>query len=293
MNYKEFQEELLQKVTEKLDSHTTIAITQSSGNNGVLRSELEFKTPQSKSTGTVSLEGYYQAFLEGMELSQIVKEIVNLPEQLQVNAKRMTDDLSDFNQIKDRIIFKLVNAKKNAERLADMPHLPFFDLSIVYSVVFNVSLSGVASLPIHNLHLRHWKKDTATLHACAIKNGLRIFPPTLEPMSSIIRESSPDIEDEYDLDPAYVLSNKELHWGATSILYEQVLKDIGDFLQMNYFVAPSSIHETIIYPEFIGMSKEELDVTIQFVNRTNVRPEEILSDHAYYYDRKQGRLVLP
>ncbi|GAA6405996.1 DUF5688 family protein [Blautia coccoides] len=293
MNYEEFQEELQQEVTEKLDPHTTVAITQLQGNNGVFRSELKFMTPQNDNLGTVNLDGYYESFLNGMELSQIANEIVNLQEQLRSKSQLVAYDLSDFNQVRDRIIFRLVNAKKNTKQLTDKPHLPFLDLAVVYYIVLDKSSSGVTSSPIYYKHLKHWNVDTATLHACAQSNGLRIFPPTLEPISSVLKEIVPNIEDDFDLVPAYVLSNKELHWGATSILYDQVLQNIGDLLHMNYYVAPSSIHETIIYPDFFCIPREELNATVQFVNKYAVKPEEILSNHIYYYDRIAGRLKMP
>ena len=39
-------------------------------------------------------------------------------------------------------------------------------------------------------------------------------------------------------------------------------------------------------------SKEELSEMVAEINRTQVEAEEVLSDHAYYYDRKQEKLVL-
>lgn len=48
----------------------------------------------------------------------------------------------------------------------------------------------------------------------------------------------------------------------------------------------------IIIAESEAPSKEELSEMVAEINRTQVEAEEVLSDHAYYYDRKQEKLVL-
>ena len=89
----------------------------------------------------------------------------------------------------------------------------------------------------------------------------------------------------------YVLSNNQRNYGAVSILYEGLLKDIGERLQEDYYVLPSSVHEVIIVPESNSPGQEELEHMIVEINETQVEPEEVLSDRAYYYSRKEARLL--
>lgn len=243
--------------------------------------------------GPVYLTDCCQAFIKDIELSETTSRIEGLKEAFPPKAELECHGLLDFKQIKNRIIFKLVNAKRNAEQLADMPHLPFLDLAIVFCIVLKMSPSGTISIPIHNEHLKLWNVDTETLDTHARRNGLHILPPTLEAMASILKEQGASVKDECDRNPTFVLSNEKVFWGAASLLYDGILQTVGDLLHMNYFVLPSSIHETIIYPDGPDISTEELNETIQFANENIVDPPEILSDHAYYYDRKQGRLVIP
>ena len=52
----------------------------------------------------------------------------------------------------------------------------------------------------------------------------------------------------------------------------------------NYFVLPSSIHEVIIVPESASPGYSDLNEMIREINQTQVAEEEVLGDHAYYYD---------
>ena len=54
---------------------------------------------------------------------------------------------------------------------------------------------------------------------------------------------------------------------------------------------PSSIHEVIITPDRHQFSYEELSAMVKEINETQVEAEEVLSDHAYYYDRTRGELT--
>ena len=55
---------------------------------------------------------------------------------------------------------------------------------------------------------------------------------------------------------------------------------------------PSSVHEVIIVPESASPGRRVLDRLVREVNDTQVDQEDVLSDHAYYYDRRKGCLLL-
>jgi len=48
----------------------------------------------------------------------------------------------------------------------------------------------------------------------------------------------------------------------------------------------------IILPKSKGIAKEELDAMIQDINHTQVDTEEVLSDHAYLYERGLGKIQM-
>ena len=60
----------------------------------------------------------------------------------------------------------------------------------------------------------------------------------------------------------------------------------------NFFILPSSIHESILILDTGEMDAKELQAMVMSVNQTNVSPEERLSDEVYYYDREEHCLSM-
>ena len=76
------------------------------------------------------------------------------------------------------------------------------------------------------------------------------------------------------------------------MFYPHVLEMIGEILKEDFYILPSSIHEMIILPKSREIAKEELDAMIQDINHTQVDTEEVLSDHAYLYERGLGKIQM-
>lgn len=91
----------------------------------------------------------------------------------------------------------------------------------------------------------------------------------------------------------YILTVEDNLNGAGAILYPDVLKGIAEKMRCkNFFVIPSSIHETIIVPMFSEDDFEALSQMVKEVNATQLAPEEILSDHAYVYRRADNTISM-
>lgn len=90
----------------------------------------------------------------------------------------------------------------------------------------------------------------------------------------------------------YVLSNTEKFHGATAILYPGLLQEIGEATKSNFFLLPSSLHEVILMKDNGEMSAEELQRMVMQINRTEVKPEEVLSDEVYCYDYREQKLTM-
>ena len=76
------------------------------------------------------------------------------------------------------------------------------------------------------------------------------------------------------------------------MLYEGILEKVGQKLGENYYILPSSIHEVIVVPESKSPVKQDLEEMVREINETQVEEEEILSYRAYYFSRKENRLIL-
>ena len=66
---------------------------------------------------------------------------------------------------------------------------------------------------------------------------------------------------------------------------------VGEILQRDYYILPSSVHEVVILPYSREISKREMDDMVKDINETQVAEEEVLSDHVYLYERSTGRFL--
>lgn len=61
--------------------------------------------------------------------------------------------------------------------------------------------------------------------------------------------------------------------------------------KQNFYILPYSIHELILLKDDDGCDIHELSAMVRCVNEEQVEVDERLSDHAYYYDWKQNKVI--
>ena len=89
-----------------------------------------------------------------------------------------------------------------------------------------------------------------------------------------------------------VLSNDKKAYGAACMLYPGVLERLAEEEGSSLYIMPSSVHETILLADNGRLEPDELKKMISEVNRTQVAPEDVLSDNLYYYDFKDKRVKM-
>ena len=93
-------------------------------------------------------------------------------------------------------------------------------------------------------------------------------------------------------DKMYVLSNRARSNGAACMIYPYVLRMMGDILEEDFYILPSSIHEVILVPASAGISVAEMEKMVCEINETQVPEEEILGSHVYRYSRKNKTISM-
>ena len=84
--------------------------------------------------------------------------------------------------------------------------------------------------------------------------------------------------------PMYVGTNPERILGASILMYETYLENLAAQIEDDLCIAPSSIHEVLIFPLSLVQPARIIEI-VRDVNRTVVLPQEKLSDSVYIYRR--------
>lgn len=294
MTYETFREAVLLGLQNRELGDVSLSSTKQQKNNGQVRYGIVFSSPGTNTSPTIYLEEAYDYYQTTGNLNAVIDKFAELYRSLPA-MQVDTQKFMDFPAAKDRIFMKLVNTEKNREFLEKVPHIPFQDLSIVYYCLIGETGGRIMDLSVNDQLLKEWGIDTLALHQHAMENYNRLFPVKFGSLNQYLLEKglleTEDLKEaaETGLDSGlYYLSNEKLLNGAVLMTCKNLMDEITDFFGEDFYILPSSIHEVLLLPESKAPPKEELDLTVQEINQAQLKPEEILSDHVYYYSKSIG-----
>ena len=268
MDYSDFVEAMREEVEKLIDEEMRVDVHSATKNNGTEREGLVIIRTGINISPTIYLEEFYDQYLDGNEIPDLAQSVLRLYEKIKVEHPFPCENILNYEMIKDRIAYKLINKEWNSELLRQIPYVDYLDLAIVFYLMLDNSEFGNATILLRNEHIQGWHVSAEELFATASENTEKIFPPALDRMTDFM----------------YVLSNKSRTLGAAAVLYEGIFDKICEVVGERYFVLPSSIHELIIIPEDYGIDREHLEMMVREINETEVDREERLSNRVYYYD---------
>lgn len=293
MNYQLFISSVKEKIEALLEPNMSVNIHTTLKNNSKERTGITISNQDTNIFPTIYLEEYYTQYLSGRPVSDIAANIVDIYNEVKFEESWDIGQIQIFDRAKSKLAYKLIHFEKNRTLLNDVPFIPFHDLAIVFYLLLERTERGAASILVTNDLQRSWDVCLSELYQIASQNTPRLLSAELLPMYAMIQELSGDYSypEEKLESHMYVLTNTQRYFGAACILYNRVLEDIGNQLNEDFYILPSSIHETIVLPVSNSNNKEQLDEMIAEINKTQVADEDVLSDHAYYYSRKENRLL--
>lgn len=295
MNYTEFKDTIVRQLKEQLSQDTTVKLHTVTKNNAVMLDAITILDASSNIAPTIYLNPYYEDFRRGKTIRAIASEILAAHKN-GMNACGI--DLSCFTDSRKRnrrLVYRLVSFEKNAALLQEIPHLRFLDLAITFCCLIEDGAQGVGSVTITTKQMELWGLTFDQLVSRAVSQTPQLLPDTVTTLASLLfcnsteKVTQPSVMDE----PLYILTNRSCFYGAACVLYPDVLKQFADTKNCNLYLLPSSVHEILLLPENQAPSLSYLNRMIREINTAHVAGNEILSDHAYYYDRKTDRITIP
>ena len=251
MTYYQFIHAVEEKIKKEVKEERKISVHTNIKNNGVKRTGIMISENGINISPTIYLEEYFQQFKRGYPLELIVKDILSLYEKIRFqNSWKEGEKVKSYDFVKGRIIYRLVNRERNRKLLEDVPYKEYLDLAIVYYVLLEMDEYGMASMLVRREHLKMWKVSEEDIYYRACKNTQKLLPYDFSTMRSVIMELleiGREIEEQTG--KMYILSNVMRSYGACAMMYPDLLRKIGEELEENYYILPSSVHETIIVAE--------------------------------------------
>jgi len=295
MTYETFKETMIQELRLHFPGDTSITAVSIPRNNGTCKEGLTILESGFNIAPTLYLMEYYEDLKSGTPFVSVLSHLLEAYYEYRPKINIDPNFFRDFSNICDRIVFRLIHQKQNEDLLAEIPHVPYLDLAIVFCCLLRSDEEGHASILIRNSHLELWQTNTESLLALAQVNTPFLLSPTCDEISELLiplvpEEEQKELKEMQEQPPMYVLTNESRMYGATCILYQDLLRDIADRFAQDFYILPSSVHEVILVPAEEEYLEASFNSMIRDVNSSQLTREEILSDHLYYYSRLEDKV---
>lgn len=293
MNYEDFLSYVQEAIVERVDPSAKVELHKVMKNNNMELDGISIMKPNNNISPTLYLNDYYEAYVEGQNLKEIVDEILTLYESHEDEIPFDIEAFKSYERMKERIAYKLINFESNIKLLEDVPYQRILDLAIVFFVVISSDSRGTSTILIHYEHLDLWNITEKQLFEDAKINTPLLFKEDLQDIEEIIGEYMSDLEPvPIDKPKMYVLTNEDRINGAATLLYDNLLSAFADQVKQNLYILPSSIHEVILVPDCPGVTQKDLEKMVIEVNASEVLESDRLSNHVYFFDRRKKVLCM-
>lgn len=288
MDFQEFCNELKSRIEEKMRKE--VRVFERKMNNSVVTHGFYVVDPDMSISSVLYFENWYKRFQGGYDMETMVNDIIKIIEEDKVTTDNsIVDNLTNFEIVKNNIIYGLVNYETNKERLNGYIYETFLDLAKVYYVRIKLTDKSTGKVMIRKEMLRIWGVDENIVKQCGEENTPEIYP-----VQCLCLQQNPlgdETDDEGKTLKMISVSNVTMREGAGVMVYPDMMKKLAEKEQSDLFIIPSSVHEVLVVPYSEG-EEETLLSMIKDVNSSCIDREEVLSDSLYVYHRSNDMISL-
>lgn len=291
MTFEEFQRYMKRHILDGWMENAEVTISPVKKNNGVIYQGLHIRAEGESVSPSIYLDDYFSYYLRGEGLEAIIKRIREEYVWAMEKVSSYHINLSRFEYIKDRVIYRLVNFEKNREILEDCPFIQLHDLAVTFRWVAHSDDIGISTALITNQELKLWDISLHELLLTAQNNTRRLFPPRIMDLNHLLQQMGKDISGFETAIPMYVMTNEQQINGATVLIYDNVIQEFARQKNTCFFILPSSIHEMILVPAEEFGDPSGLMELVREANHSFVSLGDILSDTVYFYDLEKKKII--
>lgn len=243
---------------------------------------LSVRRPGEFATSSVNLDLVFDDYQTGVSLPVIMEkigEIAQLRPELSINE----DWMNDYEKVKKNLFVRVSNGD-NDRLTSTVPYKNFADLIITFHVAVDFGIG--ASFMITNDIMKIYGVSVDQLFDDAMENAVRMKPAEFHPIGDFVQV----LTAEDDLTPPIIVASNGMQncYGAAVITYPGFFEEAEKILKGSFYLLPSSIHEFLLIKadEATPESTANFKDMVYAINRTEVAPEDRLSDSVYFYDAK-------
>lgn len=290
---RDYANQVMELLKEKMDKDMSICVNYKNG--------MEMIGIVIKLEGNIAPSVYMKPFMEeGKTPEETTEEIMKILSELKV-PQIDTNKIIDWEYAKNNVCAYCVGKKQNEKILEKCPWTDVEGSAGTLVWVYRVYLNqfrdeDMMSAMVTYEILKGYELMVEELHEVAIKNSMDHLGVSIKDMCDILREKGMP---EYELVgmPSFtIISNEPKLYGFGAVTYPQTIDMLTQlYPDKKILVAPSSLHEAITIP--IDEDDDELEAIrklaemVEYINATEVRPEDKLIDAVYKIEDRKFTLA--
>ena len=231
MDYKDFINEIKLKLEPALGNEHSVLLRKIPQNNMGLKDAICIMDGNDPTIQVIYLDQLYNQYKNGCNIGEIVNLIVQTYHMHHLSISIDFDDLKNYNSIRTKIAYKLINAESNKELLTAIPHMMVMDLAMVFYIHLEANEKILTSAMITNQHMHFWEVSFNQLREDALRNTPKLYPPVMKHINKILSEDpafKTMLDSNDSLLPVFSLSNDLGINGASCMLYPDIMKRYAD-----------------------------------------------------------------
>ena len=289
MCYEEFKDNLLAELRDFYGSDAKVELKTVTKNNGVKFDGIQIELREDERIcPVIYINQMYEDFEAGdIDMIGIIDKII----QIRGDSNKGMDLVdkigifTDWTTASDAVFPALIKTEDNKEMLETLVSKAFLDLSVIYVLRIDDRDGSCASVKVTKDMIKNYGISKEELDEVAMYNLRNKDKPEIstmrETLSRLMHDSIIDTDENNQMDCMHVLTNKTGCNGAAQMLN---MEQLSGKYEKNFYIIPSSIHELILLDDTDDMDVGMVNQMIREVNESQLSPEEVLSDHCYYYD---------
>ena len=290
MDKETMKQSIIEAISRKLGDEFHISVHTALKTNRKLDG-LEIMKEGNRIAPVIYMDNYYKKLENGASIDAVVEDILE-----KYDGAKMLNGCFEVDNIMDcyrkRLYVELVNRSLNKELLEVIPHSRFLDdFAVVVRCMVGEMEGGRMSFLVRNEHMDTWRIGKEELISIAIQNTRELMGIEIRNMREVIEEIFPYPVTGSRTDMGiWVMTNREKLSGASTALFDDVLKDFAE-KHGNLYVVFSSMHEVLLFLESDRFGIDEVTRINRQVNEEELEEGEVLGTRAYYYSKDKGFVV--
>lgn len=290
------------QIPEDLKEVITVSHSEVIKTNDELLHGISLSVPGQNCMPTIYLEECFEAHERGMSIEDLAKAIIGISLDACAKVPQLSEISLEYENIKTNLVVQLIDGHMNKERLKTLVHREVGNgFALIAYIMIDNDSEGFMRTAVTKDMAQSYGYDEKNVMDRALRNTINKFQPVFTELSRFnlgrgtMNKCNP-LDGDFFIEPGagmYVLTNEACYDGACALYYPFMAGRIGELLDDDYYVLPSSLHEVIIVPKTMGLTVKEMSKMVREANSTVVDTKDILSYKVLYYNRKQNLLMQP